>query len=192
MIPFMDYYNHGFKLTPLIVGPMDLKNLEELASLSAGIIHDYLKNKHMVLGRDLFILISADANHYGTDFNNVIFGENTDAHRQATKRDRMIIESSILGDLSKHKVESLCYELWKKPGDDYIVWCGKYSIPFGMQTLYELKGLIKGKKISGSLIAYSDTYTDGVLNLKKPGFGITAPFSLKHWVSYFSVYFTWK
>jgi hypothetical protein len=43
------------------------------------------------------------------------------------------------------------------------------------------------KKIRGSLIRYSDTYSEGVLPLKKTGMGLTAPFSLRHWVSFFSV-----
>ena len=67
------------------------------------------------------------------------------------------------------------------------VWCGKYSIPFGMLTVLQVvKQLGGGKELAGKVIRYSDTYTEGVIPLKKPGFGITAPFSLKHWVGFFS------
>jgi hypothetical protein len=42
-------------------------------------------------------------------------------------------------------------------------------------------------KISGTLFRYSDTYSEGVLPLKKTGMGLTAPFSLRHWVSFCSI-----
>jgi hypothetical protein len=44
--------------------------------------------------------------------------------------------------------------------------------------------------LSGKLLRYSDTYSDGVLPLKEAGIGITAPFSLKHWVGFFSAGFS--
>ena len=43
--------------------------------------------------------------------------------------------------------------------------------------------------MTGKLFRYSDTYSEGVLPLKKAGFGITAPYSLKHWVGFFSAGF---
>jgi hypothetical protein len=49
---------------------------------------------------------------------------------------------------------------------------------------------ISGRGLKGRVFRYSDTYSEGVLPLKKAGFGITAPFSLKHWVGFFSAGFT--
>ena len=47
--------------------------------------------------------------------------------------------------------------------------------------------LDSGKKISGTLFRYSDTYSEGALPLTKLGMGTTAPFSLRHWVSFCSI-----
>ena len=47
--------------------------------------------------------------------------------------------------------------------------------------------LDSGKKINGTLFRYSDTYSEGALPLTKPGMGTTAPFSLRHWVSFCSI-----
>jgi hypothetical protein len=38
--------------------------------------------------------------------------------------------------------------------------------------------------LKGELIRYSDSYSEGVLPLRKIGLGTNAPFSLRHWVSY--------
>jgi len=48
---------------------------------------------------------------------------------------------------------------------------------------------VSGRGLRGQVFRYSDTYSEGVLPLKKAGFGITAPFSLKHWVGFFSAGF---
>lgn len=40
--------------------------------------------------------------------------------------------------------------------------------------------------VDGILLKYSDTYDGGVLPLAGTGMGTTAPFSLKHWVGFFS------
>jgi hypothetical protein len=44
-----------------------------------------------------------------------------------------------------------------------------------------------GKGLAGTLFKYSDTYSEGVLPLTKTGMGTTAPFSLRHWVSFCSI-----
>ena len=41
----------------------------------------------------------------------------------------------------------------------------------------------------GKLFKYSDTWTEGVLTVKGTKMGITAPYSLKHWVGFLSAGF---
>jgi MEMO1 family protein len=86
----------------------------------------------------------------------------------------------------------LTRELWGASYLDYrdSYWCGKYSIPFGLLTIGKAVKKTTGRNLHGRLLAYSDTYSSGVLPLKKAGFGITAPYSLKHWVGFFSAAFT--
>ena len=50
MIPFLDYFNPGFKLTPVIVCPMNYDNLKKIASQTGEIIQGYLKKKGYLLG----------------------------------------------------------------------------------------------------------------------------------------------
>jgi hypothetical protein len=42
-------------------------------------------------------------------------------------------------------------------------------------------------ELHGELVRYSDTYSGGVLPLTQTGMGTTAPFSLKHWVGFFTM-----
>jgi hypothetical protein len=49
-----------------------------------------------------------------------------------------------------------------------------------------------GKILTGELFNYSDTWTGGVLPVKGTEMGITAPYSLKHWVGFFSAGFYLK
>jgi len=48
---------------------------------------------------------------------------------------------------------------------------------------------IDHKKIDGTLFKYSDTWTEKVIPIKKTHLGLTAPFSLKHWVGFLSAGF---
>ena len=188
-IPFLQYFNREVQVTPVMVTAMDFETMKALSAQVAGALASYIKENNLTLGSDIFFLVSADANHYGKDFNNTPFGEDERAHELGTARDRDIAGSFLSGDMTVDKIKGLTGELWGKTFTDYkdTVWCGKYSIPFGMLTvLGVLDQLNTDKPLQGKVLLYTDTYSEGVLPLKKTGFGITAPFSLKHWVGFLS------
>jgi AmmeMemoRadiSam system protein B len=191
LVPFLQYYNPDIKITPIMVTAMPFEKMEELSERLAAVLADYIRANDLQPGRDIFFLISADANHYGNDFNNVPFGEDEKAHRQGLEQDRHIAETAVNGTLNDEKIRNLTRELW---GDSYLdyrntYWCGKYDIPFGLLAIRKTVLKTTGRNLKGQLFHYSDTYSDGVLPLKEAGFGITAPFSLKHWVGFFSAGF---
>ncbi len=188
LIPFLQYNNPGMRITPIMVTAMPFERMAELSERLAGILAAYIRENNLQLGRDIFFLISADANHYGRDFDNIPFGEDEKAHEQGTAQDRRIAETLLDGVLDDEKILGLSRELWGATHLDYgsTYWCGKYDIPFGLLVIDKTVRLATGRKLSGRLFRYSDTYSEGVLPLKKAGFGITAPYSLKHWVGFFS------
>jgi len=121
-----------------------------------------------------------------------VFGQDAEAHKQGTDYDRQLAHSYLSGDIDETKVQQLTSKLWGKTFKGYgnTVWCGKYSIPVGLLTVLDLsETLSKGKQLKGQVLNYSDTYSEGVLPIRKTGMGITAPFSLKHWVGFFSAGF---
>lgn len=189
LIPFLQYFNPEIKITPIMVAPMPLEKMKEIAADLSRVITAYMKENKLQPGPDIFFLISADGNHYGKDFNNLAFGEGQEAWEKALTFDQNLIASYLTGRLDDGKIAGLAGELWGQTYLDYksSYWCGKYSIPFGLLTVQRVMERSTGRLTRGSLIRFSDTYSEGVLPLKKIGLGTTAPFSLRHWVSFCSI-----
>ena len=189
LLPFLQYYNPDVKITPVMVAPMPYARMEEVAAKLAAVIAGYIKDNGLVPGKDIAFLISSDGNHYGKDFDNSPFGEGVGAWEKATALDRRLIASYLTGPMDASKVEGLTKELWGETYIDYrnTYWCGKYSVPFGLLAAEKIIAQTMGKQLSGTLFRYSDTYSEGVLPLTRTGMGTTAPFSLRHWVSFCSI-----
>ncbi len=189
LLPFLQYFNPEVKITPIMVAPMPLDKMKKITTELARVIANYMKEKKLVAGRDIFFLISADGNHYGQDFNNLAFGEGQAAWEKARDFDRKLISSYMTGIIDEQKIADLTGEFWGKTYLDYknSYWCGKYSIPFGLLTTEKIIEETTGRKLKGELIRYSDSYSEGALPLRKIGLGTTAPFSLRHWVSYAAI-----
>lgn len=189
LLPFLQYFNPEVKITPIMVTPMPFTKMEDISTKLAEVIGGYMKERGLLAGKDVFFLISSDGNHYGRDFNNSPFGEGEKAWAEALQLDQRLIRSYLTGVVDSGKIEGLTKELWGQTYLDYrnTYWCGKYSIPFGLLATEKIIGRTINKKISGTLLRFSDTYSEGVLPLKKTGMGTTAPFSLRHWVSFFSI-----
>ncbi len=189
LLPFLQYFNPEVRITPIMVTPMPFERMGEVSAKLAKEIAGYMNEKHLAVGKDIFFLISSDGNHYGRDFDNTPFGEGKKAWETALELDRRLIGTYLTGAMDSAKIEGLTNELWGETYLDYrnTYWCGKYSIPFGLLTIEKIIALVMDKKIDGRLFRFSDTYSEGVLPLKKTGMGTTAPFSLRHWVSFFSL-----
>lgn len=189
LVPFLQYFNPEVKITPIMVAPMPLDKMKEIANNLAEVIAAYIKEHNLTPGKDIFFLISADGNHYGKDFNNLAFGEGQEAWEKGRAFDQQLIANYLTGLIDDQKVAGLTGELWGPTYLDYknSYWCGKYSIPFGLLSINRIIARTSGQHLSGKLFRYSDTYSEGVLPLKKIGLGTTAPFSLRHWVSFCSI-----
>jgi AmmeMemoRadiSam system protein B len=189
LLPFLQYFNPEVKITPIMVTPMPFARMDEISEKLAKVIADYMTEKNLEPGKDIFFLVSSDGNHYGEDFNNSPFGEGEKAWKTALAFDQRLIRTYLTGTMDSHKIEGLTKELWGETYLDYrnTYWCGKYSIPFGLHAIEKILEHSLKKEINGTLFRFSDTYSEGVLPLKKTGMGTTAPFSLRHWVSFFSI-----
>jgi AmmeMemoRadiSam system protein B len=189
LVPWLHYFNPGVKITPIMVTGMPVEKMDEVATKLAGVIAAYMKDQGLAAGKDIFFLISSDGNHYGKDFQNSPFGEGEPAWSRARALDQRLIRDYLSGIMDTGKVVGLTKELWGPTYLDYrnTYWCGKYSIPFGLLAAQKIVALTMNRKISGLLFRYSDTYSEGALPLKKTGLGTTAPFSLRHWVSFCSI-----
>jgi len=184
MVPFLQYFNRKIKITPVMVTGMSFERMQRLSSKVAEIIIGYMKDNNLEPGKDVFFLISSDANHYGEDFDNTVFGTGEQGHDAAVANDWRIARELLSGKITKQKIQ----DEMKATSEGKALWCGRYSIPFGMlTTLKVLRALAPEKQINGQVLRYADTYSNGPIPLRKTGFGITAPFSLQHWVGHLSV-----
>jgi AmmeMemoRadiSam system protein B len=180
LLPFLQYYNPDVKITPIMVTQMPFEKMDDISDKLSIVISEYIKANHLVLGKDIAFLISSDANHYGPDFNNSPFGLDSTAHREATNLDKRIANSDLAGRVDSQKVEDFTEEMKK------VVWCGKFSIPFGLLTVEKVVHNVNSGSLVGKIIAYSDSFSEGVIPIKNTRMGTTAPFSLKHWVGWLS------
>jgi AmmeMemoRadiSam system protein B len=190
LIPFLQHYNRDVKITPIMVTAMSFEKMDSLSDELANIISEYVKENNLKLGKDIFFLFSNDANHYGEDFDNHPYGLNQEAHNVAVTNDKRIADQIFNGTVTKNKIQKLSDELWPEAGikQDCPLWCGRYAVVFGLFTVSKVVNE-NGKKLSGKVLRYSDTWTGGVLPVKGTSMGITAPYSLKHWVGFLSAGF---
>ena len=179
LLPFLQHYNRKIRITPIMVTAMPFGRMDTIATELSSIILAYMHSKHLQLGKDISILMSSDANHYGRDFGNTPWGEDETGHRRGVMEDTRILRSFIDGALKPQKIESLWNELQS------VLWCGRYSVPFGLLTVEKIVHDVGGRACHGTTYRYSDTFTEGVLPIKNTVMGTTAPFSLQHWVGFF-------
>ncbi len=193
LLPFLQHYNKDIKITPIMVTKISFERMDSISVELSNIILDYIKSKNYVLGKDIFFLMSNDANHYGEDFDNEPYGLDEKAHQTATDNDIRIADENLNGTISKEKIKNLSDELWPEAGINKScpLWCGRYPMVFGLMTLKKIVSA-SNKKISGEVFSYSDTFTGSVLPVKGTMMGTTAPFSLKHWVGFLSAGFYLK
>ncbi len=187
LIPFLQYYNRGIKITPIMVTQMPWERMEELSNRLSDIIVDYVKSNKLELRKDIFFLISNDANHYGVDFNNTPYGLDANAHKAATENDLKIIQKDLVNQITEDKILETAKDIWPDSlKKDIPLWCGRYPIVFGLMTISKIVKSLDDYKIFGKLFKYSDTFTEKVLPVKTTGMGLTAVFSYKHWCGWFT------
>ena len=191
LIPFLQYYNRDIKITPIMITAMTLERMKQISDELTGIITAYMKKENLKAGEDIFFLISNDANHYGEDFNNSPYGLDKQAHTAGTDNDKQIAHKCFDGEISYSRITGIPNELWENPGSQSPVplWCGRYPIVFGLLTVKNIVEKLKPGNIMGEVLKYSDTFSEGVLPIKGTTLGLTAPFSLKHWVGFLSAEF---
>lgn len=188
LIPFLQYYNRDIKITPIMITQMPYEKMEAITDRLSKIILDYIHANSLKLGKDIFFLISNDANHYGEDFNNSPYGLDAKAHKTATENDMKIILKNLVTEVTNKKIKDTSNDLWSDPENKKSIplWCGRYPIVFGLQTILNVSNSFGRHKVYGTLFNYSDTFTEKVLPVKNTSMGLTAVFSYKHWCAWFT------
>ncbi len=195
MLPFVQHFNRDFEIVSILVPFMDSERMSEISkSLSSAIVQS-MKTHNMEWGRDLALLITTDAVHYGDEDwggkNMAPFGVDSLGYKKAVAHEHGIIDSCLVGDMGLEKIQ-LFINNTVQPNNykEYKwTWCGRYSVPLGLMTAMNLNDEVKGEPLIGSYIGYSTSIDHKPLPVDDLRMGKTAIATIRHWVGYASVGF---
>jgi len=194
LLPWLGSAVDAPQFVPILVAGMELDTLRAAADATASALADICRERGWQPGRDLGILISADAVHYGCEGwgggGYAPFGCDATGHAAARQQDVTLAEATLTGLLDEHAIASFVRLVWDPTHPEYpdypyrITWCGLYSIPFGLTLARRWQAALGGEPLTGSLLRYGDSVSDGRLDLPATSLGVTAPNTLAHWVGY--------
>jgi AmmeMemoRadiSam system protein B len=184
---WLKHANPSVEIVPILAPATSFERVSEIAGRLGGAIAASMKKRGWQLGKDVAIVISADAVHYGPDFKHVTFGDGgIEAYTKAVERDRELLTGPISGALSVDKARTLfaTYVDPAEPDTYRLSWCGRFSIPFGLSVLRETAKALGLATPVGMPIAYSTSVGAPELKVRDVGLGETAPANLYHFVGY--------
>lgn len=192
IVPFLQRRHPDRTIVPILVPHMGWDRMQELSGELAGALEYVMGANGWRLGTDVAIVVSSDAVHYGPDFDHEPFGTDADAYEKATTRERSLALDHLVGELDPSKLRGFAATLVDPETLEYrLPWCGRFSIPFGLEFLRKLSLSITGKVPNGSLLRYGTSLSEPELPVssatRSSGLGYTAPSNFHHWVGYAAV-----
>lgn len=190
IVPFLQHYVRDVEIVSILVPPMNWRRIDELSAHLAKALAEAVRRHKWVLGQDIAFICSNDGDHYGDQDwggrNMAPFGADLCGYRIQTALDSLLALSTLAGPLAAPKLESFCRQVWAE--DDIsqykIRWCGRFAIPFGLETVRKTVAALRLSPLTGYLLRYDTSYRLGTLPLPEIGLGTTAPYHLRHWVGY--------
>ncbi len=190
VVPFLQYRDRDVSIVPVLVPYMNWEQLSRLSDELADALTTSMKRRGWELGRDLAIVVSSDAVHYGEDFDHAPFGADAQAYRRAVKREHDLIDLHLEGDLEPSRLRGLLYELVDESDVRRyrLPWCGRFSVPFGLELLRKTAQRTGLSVPRGHLLRYGTSLSDPEPAVsdaaRQAGLGYTAPSNFHHWVGY--------
>lgn len=193
LIPFLQYHNRDVQIVSILVPYMNWERLDQLSRKLAEVLSSVISENHLVLGRDIAFLCSNDCVHYGDqDWGGkkyAPFGADVKGYEQAVRRDLNLIEQYLIGELVTEKLRRFFAQLVDQEDVERykITWCGRFSVPFGLNCVNYLMGELQRPPLTGYLLSYDTSVASGELPVRDLGLGSTAPSNLRHWVGYCAI-----
>jgi len=193
MLPFVQYFNRDAEIIPILVPFMDTDRMKEIARPLALAIFGIMQRNKLEWGKDIALLITTDAVHYGDEDwggkNMAPFGADSAGYIKAVAKEHAIINSCLSGELNMDKIKKFS-SITVLP-DNYKeyrwTWCGRYSVPLGLMVAEDLREVSGGQALEGKFISYSTSIDHRPLKVDDLRMGKTAGASIRHWVGYASV-----
>ncbi len=189
-LPFLHYYQRDLKIVPILVPYMSFERMRQIARPLAQVVHEISKQNNWQWGKDVAVVISNDAVHYGDrDWggkNFARFGADSAGYRQAVAFEHQIIDDCLSGGLAEAKIKK--FTEYTVQTDDFRqykwTWCGRYSVPFGLLFSLYWQQIETGQPLNGTFLGYATSIDHPKLPVDDLGMGVTAPANIRHWVGY--------
>lgn len=192
LIPFLEYYDNGTEIIPVIVPYMSFERMEAIARDLAPAIAETMEDEGLAWGPGWSIVISTDAVHYGNEdwggSNYDRFGVDSAGYRQAVVYEENIVNTMLAGKLEPDKIRefSRCTVQDSNYREYKWTWCGRYAVPLGLLTAYEIASA-HNEPLTGIPVGYSTSIAGSPIPVSDLGMGVTAPAKLTHWVGYAAI-----
>jgi len=193
MLPFLQYFNRDVEIISILVPFMSFDKMTEIAKPLSASILEAMKKHNLHWGKDVTLLITTDAVHYGDEDwggkNMAPYGVDSLGYKKAVNHEHSIIDSCLTGNPTIERVK--CFVDYTVQKDNYKeyrwTWCGRYSIPLGLLTALDMQEQLKSEQLQGQLIGYSTSIDHKPLPVDDLRMGRTAIATIRHWVGYASV-----
>ncbi len=192
IVPFIRYYHRDAEIVSILVPYMNWQRIEKLSKHLADALSKIIQQNNWKLGEDIAFICSNDGDHYGdldwSGRNLASFGADQAGYLKATHQDSSLITKNLTGELTAEKLQDFCYRVWGENDlrEYKIRWCGRFSVPYGLNTVRILMKKLNHSPLNGYFLRYDTSYNLGKLPLEI-GIGTTAPNNIRHWVGYSAI-----
>lgn len=192
IIPFLHRKNRNVEIVPILIPYINYQTIDTISDELAVVVNTILKEKNWIYGKDLAIVISNDAVHYGDDqwsADLAPFGTDSLGTENARQQDLEIINTCLVDEINSDKIKWFTeYTVQKEDYKEYKwVWCGRYSVPFGLAFANKLNLLESNEKLTGTFLEYQSSIDHKLITVEDLGMGTTAIATQRHWVAYVSI-----
>lgn len=194
IVPWLQAYNRDVEIVSILVPYMQWETMDRLAADLTNTLATIMGERGWRVGDDIALIASADAVHYGDagwgGSSYADFGTDIDGYRKAVDRDMHLAESTLCGPVKRASLEKFLFTCVDR--DDVmqyrLTWCGRFSVPFGIDVASRLSKEMTGQSLRGTLLDYGTSVSEASLDVENlGGLGVTAPNNLHHWVGYAAI-----
>lgn len=194
IVPFLHRKNKNLEIIPILVPYISYNTIDSVSNNLSIVVSEILKEKNLEYGKDVAIVISNDAVHYGNDQwsgDLAPFGVDDEGTKKARALDMEIINTCLVNEISDEKIKTFTeYTVQANDYKEYKwVWCGRYSVPFGVSFANKLNQELHNKPLTGIFLDYQSSIDHNLIEVEDLGMGTTAIATQKHWVAYASIKF---
>jgi len=194
IIPFLHKKNRTAQIVPILVPYINYEGIDSISTHLAEVVQEILREKNWEYGKDVAIVISNDAVHYGDQewggsTTMAPMGTDEAGTEKARQMDLEIINTCLTNQLTDDKIKLFtAYTVQQEDYKEYKwVWCGRYSVPFGLSFANKLNELEYNEELTGTFLGYETSIDHPLIEVEDIGMTVSALSTNRHWVAYVSL-----